>query len=112
MSSGYADVKAPGCGEVFSEAASVRRGGNWDGRSHDPSLGMFRRAFAYAVERGLSPEFMPELRSENGVLHAFRRDGTKLRLEHCPGWADRSGYASLVEELRALQESSYGAWTA
>lgn len=111
MASGYAyaDVRAPGCGEGFPEGAVGRRGA-WDGRSPDPSLGMFRRAFKYAVERGLSPEFMPELRSENGVLHAYRQDGSKIRLDHCPGWEDRTGYASLVEELRALQESSSGPW--
>lgn len=109
MTSGYADVKAAGCGEVFPEGTSARSG-SWDGRSPDPSLGMFRRAFSYAVDKGLSPEFMPELRSENGVLHAYRRDGSKLRLEHSPEWEDRSGYASLVEELRTLQEISRGPW--
>ena len=109
MTIGNACMKTPGCGEVFSDAPARTRG-TWDGRSHDPSLGMFRRAFSYAVERGLWPEFMPELRSENGVLHAYRRDGTKLRLEQGPGWEDRTGYASLVEELKSLQENASGPW--
>lgn len=109
MASGHADVRTPGCGEGFSDGMGEKKG-SWDGRSQDPSLGMFRRAFSYAVERGLNPEFMPDLRAENGVLHAYRQDGSKLRLEHVPGWEDRTGYASLVEELRALQESACSPW--
>lgn len=110
MTIGNACVKTPGCGEVFSNGPAGKGRGSWDGRSHDPSLSMFRRAFSYAVEQGLNSEFMPDLRSENGVLHAYRQDGTKLRLEQCPGWEDRTGYASLVEELRGLQESVSGPW--
>lgn len=109
MTSGYADMRTAGCGEGFSDGNRGRRG-SWDGRSHDPSLSMFRRAFIYAVERGLRPEFMPELRTENGVLHAYRQDGTKLRLEQVPEWEDLTGYASLVAELRALQDMGLGPW--
>lgn len=105
MASGYAYKSAPGCGERSPDGAKAGRG-SWDGRCDDPSLSMFRRAFSYAVERGLRSEFMPELRSENGVLHAYRHDGTKLRLEPCPEWEDRTGFASLVEDLRKVQESS------
>ncbi len=59
---------------------------------------MFREAVKYAYEMGLTPDFIPELRSENGVLHAFKENGEKIRLEHGPDWAYKTGFAKLVEE--------------
>lgn len=76
----------------------------WDGICHDPSLPMFREAVRYAEARGLTPDFMPELRPENGILHAFRQNGEKLRLEHGKEWEYKSGYAALVEELANMMQ--------
>jgi hypothetical protein len=60
---------------------------------------MFRKAVNHALMKGLTWDYMPELRSENGVLHAIRPSGRKLRLEDVAGWEQRSGYAELVDEL-------------
>ncbi|MDW5561863.1 MAG: hypothetical protein SA339_01445 [Methanomassiliicoccus sp.] len=48
---------------------------------------------------------MPELRSENGVMHAIRPSGKKLRLEDTTGWEQLSGYAKLVDELAAAMRN-------
>jgi hypothetical protein len=77
----------------------------WDGRCMDPSLGMFRKAVDYALAQGLAWEFMPELRSENGVLHAIRPSGKKLRLQDVIGWEQRSGYAKLVDEMVSMMRA-------
>lgn len=84
----------------MENASEIIRKGFWDGRSLDPSLPMFREAVQYAERRGLTKEYMPELRSENGVLHAFIGPRRKLRLEPIPDWEQSSGYAALVDELR------------
>lgn len=66
---------------------------------------MFRKAVEYAELQGLTPDYMPELRSENGVLHAIRPSGRKLRLEDREGWEQLSGYAKLVEELAVMMRA-------
>lgn len=86
-------------GKVEDVSENVPQG-IWDGRSLDPSLPMFREAVLYAERSGLTKDYMPELRSENGVLHAFVGTHRKLRLELVPGWEHSSGYAALVDGLR------------
>ena len=90
---------------LMGNADQMRKMGTWDGRCHDPSLNMYREAVRYAEARGIPPELMPELRSENGVLHAYRPNGKKLKLEAGPGWEHRSGYSVLVGELEAQMQA-------
>ncbi|MDW5562977.1 MAG: hypothetical protein SA339_07095 [Methanomassiliicoccus sp.] len=88
----------------MDKASGIRKGENmWDGRCIDPSLRMFRKAVDYALAKGLAWDDMPELRSENGVMHAIRPSGKKLRLEDKPGWEHQSGYAKLVNEMVAMR---------
>jgi hypothetical protein len=77
--------------------------GKWDGRSMEPNLRMFCKAVDYALSRGLTWNNMPELRSENGVMHAIQPNGKKLRLEDRKGWEQQSGYAKLVSEMVAMK---------
>jgi hypothetical protein len=75
--------------------------GRWDGRSHDPTLKMFKAAYELARTMGIRPEDMPDLRSENGVLHAYSRSGAKLRLDPVPGWERSSGYVDMLISISA-----------
>jgi len=89
-----------GTAAPFGESGADRPRGTWDGRCHDPGLEMFRKAYDLACRMGIAPEAMPELRTENGVLHAFRPDGSKIRLEKVDGWESRTGYLDLLLTLR------------
>jgi hypothetical protein len=79
----------------------------WDGRSPDPSLEMFRAAYYLACQMGLSSDRMPDLRTENGVLHAYRPNGSKIPLTYSIGWAEQSGYAELLRELKGRSVECY-----
>ncbi len=85
----------------LSERERPRGAGmSWDGRCHDPGLEMFKAAYQLAVQMGLGADDIPELRTENGVLHVFIPNGGKIRLEPYPGWEEESGYADLLRSLR------------
>jgi len=71
----------------------------WDERCLDPCLSMFRIAYEAALAAGLSGDLMPELRSENGVLHAFRHNGSKFPLRSADDCGIGSEYASFLEEI-------------
>jgi len=60
---------------------------------------MFRIAYEAALAAGLSGDLMPELRSENGVLHAFRHNGSKFPLRSADDCGIGSEYASFLEEI-------------
>ncbi|OPY29699.1 MAG: hypothetical protein A4E31_00582 [Methanomassiliicoccales archaeon PtaU1.Bin030] len=74
-------------------------GGRWDGRCPDPCLSVFRIAYEAALAAGLSGDLMPELRSENGVLHSFRPNGRKIPLKSAGDCGAGSEYASLLQEI-------------
>ncbi len=75
-------------------------GGHWDGRCFDPCLSMFRIAYEAALAAGLSGDLVPELRSENGVLHSFRPNGRKISLKSADDCGVGSEYASFLQEIR------------
>jgi hypothetical protein len=89
-----------GVAELFEGEGARSAAGSWDGRCRDPGLEMFKAAYHLAVQMGLGTGDIPELRTENGVLHAFTPTGRKLRLVPGPGWEEESGYADLLRSLR------------
>ncbi len=88
-----------GVAGLFEGESPRRAVGSWDGRCCDPGLEMFKAAYRLAVEMGLGAEDIPELRTENGVLHAFIPNGRKIRLVMGSGW-EESGYVDLLRSLR------------
>jgi hypothetical protein len=92
-----------GVAGLFDGEGPRRPEGSWDGRCRDPGLEMFKAAYHLAVEMGLRAEAIPDLRTENGVLHAYMPTGTKIKLELRPGWEEESGYAGHLSAL--LQQS-------
>jgi hypothetical protein len=66
-----------------------------------PGLEVFKVANNQTVQMRLDTEDIPELKIENGILHAFLPNGRKLILVPGPRWAQESSYTDLIRDLKS-----------
>lgn len=71
----------------------------WEGERYSLTYYLFRKAVEYAESKGLRGQYIPELRTENGILHAYRPNGRSVRLKYTTDWDQQEEYKALVEEM-------------
>jgi hypothetical protein len=93
-------MKRLGSASLVMRIGGLKRGpGIWEGERDPLTYTLFREAVQYAMARGLRDEYIPDLRTENGILHAVHPGGRLIRLKYTIDWEKQEEYKALVEEM-------------
>jgi hypothetical protein len=71
----------------------------WEGERYHLTYFLFREAVKYAESKGLRDQYLPDLRTENGILHAIHPNGRMIRLKYTTDWDQQEEYKTLVDEM-------------
>lgn len=71
----------------------------WEGERYPLTYRLFREAVKYAESKGLRDQYLPDLRTENGILHAVHPNGRMIRLNYTTDWDQQEEYKALVDEM-------------
>jgi hypothetical protein len=74
----------------------------WGGERNPFTYVLMREAVRYAQGLGLKDEFIPDLQTINGVLHAIHPRGRMVRLKYSLDWETQHEYNALLDEMADL----------